>query len=742
MKKRLIYSLPAMLLFLVFFLDCTFFKDTDRISVGKFNHGGAVILVKTNGEWGISINNGNNSSAIQDKPVFLEVYLDSLEIISIESGYQEVKKKRKGFTGNTVVEFNDVSFDVSDHWTIDDNILRLDRELKVIGDIQKAGFLSSIRFENQDMTGRNEVDYFAPGMIYGPPDHITELAIGGRKSGLITWIREDRLPAPMFGIRYLDGSSVTIMNSLPDGSTTKEDSRDLQVIDLIDERFRFGAIGAMESEGNLSYGYVWPGTEGSYTYRGRTYPGGQIDRWRRRYHPVQDGLVQQYQVSFRFEKDAKTFPEYYKAAWRWAWDVLDPQVNPQDIEAARRSLVDMLGERVMTIDGFSGIPYFMTAAITPNPHINMKTAMGFVGKALESVNYLLQDADRGQSPNDEKHRELAIDIVRSFMEKLTLNPPNGEGFMMDTGEPVMVRPQDGKMYLRSFGDDLKALLKAVKREKEQGRMHEDWLGWAKSFGDWLLPQQQEAGGFPRGWEQGTGKIVDDSPNASYAVIPYLVLLSELTEDPVYLEAAIKAADFCWNSTQNRGLFVGGTIDNPDVIDKEAGTLSAEAYLAIYEVDPQQMWIDRAQAAADFAETWIYIWDIPMPIDEKDEDLPWKKGVSTVGMQLISTGHSLSDVYMTFDVDEYAKLYKLTGDRHYYDVAKILLHNTKGMLAIPGREYDLRGPGWQQEHWSMAPMRGFGFHRGWLPWVSTSHLNGIFGLEEYDKDLFEELSLLQ
>jgi hypothetical protein len=36
----------------------------------------------------------------------------------------------------------------------------------------------------------------------------------------------------------------------------------------------------------------------------------------------------------------------------------------------------------------------------------------------------------------------------------------------------------------------------------------------------------------------------------------------------------------------------------------------------------------------------------------------------------------------------------TGDRHYLEVARILLHNTKGMLAVPGRENDLAGPGWQ------------------------------------------------
>lgn len=187
------------------------------------------------------------------------------------------------------------------------------------------------------------------------------------------------------------------------------------------------------------------------------------------------------------------------------------------------------------------------------------------------------------------------------------------------------------------------------------------------------------------------------------------------------------------------MFVGGTIDNPNVIDKEAGTLSIEAYLALYTYTKDKKWITRAKAAADFAETWMYIWNVPMPEDETNSELHWKKGVSTVGLQLISTGHSLADAYMCFDVDEYAELSVLAKDKHYEDVAKILLHNTKGMLVLTGRTYDLLGPGWQQEHWSLAPMRGFGLHRIWLPWVSTSHLNGIFGLEEYNVKMFKRLS---
>jgi hypothetical protein len=181
------------------------------------------------------------------------------------------------------------------------------------------------------------------------------------------------------------------------------------------------------------------------------------------------------------------------------------------------------------------------------------------------------------------------------------------------------------------------------------------------------------------------------------------------------------------------------IDNPDVIDKEAGTLSLEGYLALWETTHDRKWLDRAVIAANYAETWIYCWNLPMLADEDNSKLGWKRGVPTIGLQLIATGHSLVDDYMAFDTDEYAKMYSYTKDPHYLEVSRILLHNTKNMVALPGRLYDLPGPGWQQEHWSLAPVRGFGIHRGWLPWVATSQLNGIFGLEDFDQTLFRQLA---
>jgi hypothetical protein len=113
----------------------------------------------------------------------------------------------------------------------------------------------------------------------------------------------------------------------------------------------------------------------------------------------------------------------------------------------------------------------------------------------------------------------------------------------------------------------------------------------------------------------------------------------------------------------------------------------------------------------------------------------------VGVQGIASnvaGHV--DQYLDWAVPSYAKLYKYTKDEHYLDVARILLHGTKAMLALPGRTYDLLGPGWQQEHWRMGlGVRGIGAHRTWLPWVSVNHLHGITGLEELDRALYQRLA---
>jgi len=285
-------------------------------------------------------------------------------------------------------------------------------------------------------------------------------------------------------------------------------------------------------------------------------------------------------------------------------------------------------------------------------------------------------------------------------------------------------------------------LQAYQRERDSGRQHPEWFNWVKTYVDWLILQQREDGSFPRRWEPGTSVVAESTGTMSCCPVPLFLIMTGETGDPKYMQAAIRAADFVWENWGQKGLFIGGASDNPNITDKEAGMISLEAFLSLYEATKDSKWLDRAKVAADFAESWIWIWNLPMPVDAVDSLLHWKIGVPTIGLQGITAMAAGGvDEYLAWSVPSYAKLYKYTGDEHYLDVARVLLHDTKSMVAIPGRLYDLRGPGWQQEHWRMGPGgsgRGVGGHRFWLPWVTTNHLHGIYGLEEFSPELYQLL----
>ncbi len=686
----------------------------------------------------MAISGAGSASALQAAPVQLEFFLAD-RVSTSTSAYQEVVRNSRGFVGRAVLWNKRVRFEVEDQWTVARRELHLSRAVRVRGD-GEGGFLSGVTFEFTRPTGWTDAQWFAPGVLYGGFANLSANAIGGRAyyrpGGYTVRIREDRLPAPLILAHFDDGSSLAVLNPAPRGGTTTADANDVLSVPLVDERFQFGAIGGLERDGTLAVGYWFPGSEGEVTYAGNTYPGGQLHQLRPRYHPIRDGLTQRYEVLFQLGHQER-FVDAYPRAWRRAWEALRPEPASVDLTSARRAIVDVLAHNVIEKEGRAGIPNYLDVLVKSTPPEGQNMVLGFTGKNLEAAQFLLREAEMDTGSRGLKLRGMAETMITSFLS-LKVAPPEGEGFHLGTGRPVCAlgRPE---VYLRSFGDDLKALLKAYQREKRSGREHGDWLAWCRAFGDWLLTQEQKGGGFPRSWMPGTGEVIAASPNSSYNAVSLLVLLSKATGDTRYLNAAVRAADFCWSNGQSQGRFVGGTIDNPDVLDKEAATLSLEAYLHLHEATGDPKWLPRAVAAAQFAETWIYCWNVPMPADDDDSHRHWKQGVSTVGLQLISTGHSLVDAYMAFDVDEYARLAKLTGDRHYLDVACLLLHNTKSMLALPGRTFDLGEPGWQQEHWSLAPRRGYGLHRGWLPWVATSQLNGIFGLMDLDPDLYRRLA---
>ncbi len=367
-----------------------------------------------------------------------------------------------------------------------------------------------------------------------------------------------------------------------------------------------------------------------------------------------------------------------------------------------------------------------------------KIMMGFCGKNVEVADQLLQESDRDSGPRGQRMRKLGLTIIESLIRIVPMSPaPAAEGFDIRTGKASAVRGAPA-FSLRATAEDMRTMVDMIRRERALGRQHPEWFNWVKAYSDWLVTVQREDGSFPVNYQGGTGQPTATLGSTTYTPVPLLVRMTEETGEKKYLNSAIKAADYIWTSYGSKCVYCGAT--GGDTADKESGMLSLEAFLSLYENTKDATWLQRARAAGDYTESWIWIWNVPMPPDANYE-LGWKPGVPTVGANGIASNvPGEVDQYLDWAVPSYAKLYKYTKDEHYLDVARILLHGTKAMLALPGRTYDLKGPGWQQEHWRMGPnVRGIGAHRTWLPWISVNHLHGITGLEELDKDLFQRLA---
>lgn len=759
-----------------------------RILLGQMTNGARVSFVRSaSGTWGIEVSENAAPWMMQEKLAQIEIFRSEGDVSDVAAGYESVQREAGGVAAKArVAGESGARFLFTDRWKIANDVLILSRTVTVTRGEENAGFYSAIRFLTAPAVSWSDLDYLAPGVLYGDPSHVGDSAPGGTLNDRARRfeIREDWLSAPLFAILFRDGRWAAVLDTSPRGDTTWEETTAPATKPVMDGRIQFGAVGVHAiRDGGVDLGFWFPGTTREFT-RGGTPP---VPLVRRRYHPVRTGFSQSYQVAFRFGSD-ESFLGMERDAWRWAWQTLHPPVMHLDLDVVRRTLTDHLEAHVISVDGRAGVPFLFDAVTgkpgsrrtpvftgpngpaSPAPYpeeqspeqkaqlaawarsvgVDLDTSMselwrwpkvnmGFVSKGIEAADELLREGDRDPSARGQKMRQSGLAIINSFIRLVPMTPPAAAGFNLQTGKPDS--EPAGVFFLRAPSEGMQPLVKAYVREKQKGRDHPEWLHWCRQLADWLLTQQREDGSFPRSWKNGTGEVNEESGTSSYDPVPLLVSLSQITGDQRYLDAAIRAGEYVWSNYGSHGVFVGGTTDNPNVVDKEAGMLSLEAFLSLYEATKEAKWLERAEAAGSYTESWIWIWNVPMPIGADDAQLQWKRGVPTVGVQGISArGPGGVDEYLDWAVPQFAELYEDTHDEHYLNVVRILLFDTKNMLALPGRTYDLDGPGWQQENWGMGPgRRGFGSHRSWLPWISVNHLHGITGLEEFDPVLYRRLT---
>ena len=691
-----------------------------------------VVEPSADGQYGVALYAGNQGKVYkqfsQPCPLEIQVIEDTAVISWCRGAYSRVdlSKGRLNCSG-TVRSRKGVTFAFSDIFTVHDEsgCFGLTRKVTVqTAQKTSQGFASRFGLSVTNASTMNDHDFFAPGLWYQDNGDVRQRAIASDYRDEYFFFRETRLAAPFTMMRdKSSGATLSIAHDQPNPQTYAGESR---LERAIDQRIQFGALGVQKSPRPL-LGFLFPGSEGEKNYVVRRRQSGRP--WALRHHPLEAGFTHDYRLLIRLDR----FPDFdqaLKSTWRFFYQHYHPPIIKADLSKVYQDGIDILAHYCRNYNGTWGIPF---AVYLDGRIRDVDFYMAFVGGQLLGAYHLVRHGLAENLPEMIKQGEAVVDF---WVDSAYDGAESQDSLPHSWYQPVkharfrggmwenekFWRP--GPAYLRVLSEGHLAALRAWQVLHSHKRERKAWLAWVKRFGDWLCTHQNADGSYYRSYDVSGTPVTETKSNTTHP-IPFLVELHKATQHQPYLNAALAAGDYAWQHIHVQAAYIGGTPDNPDVIDKEAALLALDAFMSLYDSTRDAKWLDAAVKAATFAETWNYIWDIPM--------IPGDQGaqvfdrIHTAGLSLVATGHSYADYYNAFYPYQYYRLYLLTGDKHFYGVANLILHNTKQLLDTNGSK-GYGHPGLQTEGISLAGRRGRGANV-WLSWVTLAHIDPLAKLQD-------------
>ena len=295
-----------------------------------------------------------------------------------------------------------------------------------------------------------------------------------------------------------------------------------------------------------------------------------------------------------------------------------------------------------------------------------------------------------------------------------------------------------RMMVEAMGD----VLLFYQQQRRQGHIHDHWLAACHSFAQFLVRYQNADGSWYRAYTsvgeplhsgEWFGTSEEAAKSATCIPVPYLLSLADELgmEGEPYREAVRRACSYVLNTTVAQHDYRGGTLDNPNVVDKEAALLTMRALLALYEHSGDKTHLEAAEKAARLAITWNFIWNVPN-ISETPVGRAEVKSTGWGGINSI-WGAGVTDIYSLFFLEELVHLSRLTHQPLYEQIADLIANGTQQILSYPQQSFGFVDVGMQPEGIAFcdqgvdAGLIAKGDIWGGLGWIYTA---GTFGLKRY------------
>lgn len=300
-------------------------------------------------------------------------------------------------------------------------------------------------------------------------------------------------------------------------------------------------------------------------------------------------------------------------------------------------------------------------------------------------------------------------------------------------------------YLRTMTEPVFDLLKAYQWFRAQGRDKKTWMEAVTAYASFLLEKQNKDGSWYRAYTK-KGKPVfmnedagaseqekDRGRKASTVIpLPFLCALArECPQDKRYGEAAVRAAGYTLAHELRLELYQGGTMDNPNIVDKEAAQYVMAGMYSLYSLTGEKKYMDAAAKAARQFVTWNYIWNAPV----RKGTILCEKGFCTKGMGAINSiwCGGVVDIYSLFHIRELYLVGRAAGEKFMEEMAEWISIAAHQILSWPGDDMGFADAGMQPEGFGICPqgldegMIEKGDIWGTLGWIYSA---GIGGVERY------------
>jgi hypothetical protein len=703
----------------------------------ELESGGYLLLVTADG--GIQVSGSGRLLYANRRPMSVTVKTAFAVSEFYDGAYDEVSASGGTISARgTMTLPSGSAFDFSDVYDVADAGFRVSRTVRVLAAGDDLGFSTKISLSMVESDDARDYDCFAPGFWYRQNEFAPASAMGKDLDNEYFWSMETRYALPLFAMQHV-GSGETAALSRWAADATLPTTGVVRSENFTDPECTVGAIGMSRPESRtlnymyygygirkelptetagLSIDYVYPGADGQLPvdnpYAGLDYSE-KPKAFQRMNHPVAEGFEQRYAVAVNLGH-YDDFQTMMRELWRVTYSRLRDALFEVDNERHFRNGMDILNRYTRRYGDAYGLPF---ACQLPDMDVSsVSFQFGFVGQQPGIGYQLLRYGDRENVP---EAYEKGVGII-DFWSRTAMTE---SGLPRMCYNPTLQDFEPYPHYIRMLADGVEAILDAYLHLRGTGDERPAWLEFCRRTADWLVTVQNDDGSFYRAYHADSSIRMDSKSNTP-SVIRFLVQFSLVTGEESYRNAAIRAGQWSFDNSYRNLEYRGGTCDNADIQDKEAGIYALFGFLALYDLTGEDRWLEGAIGAADYTETWTYAWTFPVRTIWPKH--PFNR-YSISGQSIITIGGG-ADVYMASCSYTYYRLYVITGDEHYLDFAEFIHNNTRQSTDVDGSiGYAMPGLGHESGNFASQTLQS---HYHWLPWCTfvevdpASRLYDTFG----------------